>query len=94
MTPTEEHYEKLLAEAMHEGERYNGMHQIAVLEIERLRGVLEAYQQWEADIILENRCWPDHRICLTPELFDRMIQLQTMRNEALARLPDSSGDRK
>ena len=86
MTETEEHYEKLLAEASHDRERYNGMHQIAVMEIDRLRGVLEAYEQWEADIILENKCWTGQNVCLTDELYDRMIELQTMRNAALARV--------
>lgn len=41
MTPTEEHYEKLLADVCREREQYNGMHQIAVMEIERLRFALE-----------------------------------------------------
>jgi len=43
MTPTEEHYEKLLAEVNRESERYNGMHQIAVMEIGRLRNVLAVF---------------------------------------------------
>ena len=43
MTETEEHYEKLLAEACHDRERYNGMHQIAVMEIDRLRDVLAIF---------------------------------------------------
>ena len=41
MTPTEEHYERLLAETCREREKYNGMHQVAVMEIERLRDALE-----------------------------------------------------
>lgn len=47
MTESEQHYEKLLAEVNRESERYNGMHQIAVMEIDRLRnaldGLLERY---------------------------------------------------
>lgn len=41
MTETEKHYERLLAEVCRERERYNGMHQIAVMEIDRLRASLE-----------------------------------------------------
>lgn len=43
MTETEEHYEKLLAEVCQERERYNGMHQIAVMEIDRLRDALAIF---------------------------------------------------
>ncbi len=48
MTPTEEHYEKLLAEVNRESEKYNGMHQIAVMEIERLREVLTETERFMA----------------------------------------------
>jgi hypothetical protein len=43
MTPTEEYYEKLLADVCRERERYNGMHQIAVMEIDRLRDALAIF---------------------------------------------------
>jgi hypothetical protein len=36
-----EYYEGLLAEVVRERENYNGMHQAAVMEIDRLRAVLE-----------------------------------------------------
>lgn len=56
MTPTEEHYEKLLAEVCRERERYNGMHQIAVMEIDRLRASLEEilYYTGGADCALDD----------------------------------------
>jgi hypothetical protein len=55
------------------------------LEISLLKQVLEAYEQWEADIILENKCWTGQNVRLTDELWDRMIELQTLRNTALGR---------
>jgi hypothetical protein len=82
MTPTEEHYEKLLAEVNRESERYNGMHQIAVMEIERLRDVLlEAKLQID---YLHKKFQPTG----TGEATVARIQA------ALARLPDTSGNRK
>ena len=51
--------------------------------IQELVAVLKAYEQWEADIILENECWSGQNLRLTDEIYDRMIELQTMRNAAL-----------
>lgn len=60
MTPTEEYYEKLLAVANREAERYNGMHQIAVMEIERLRDALEAVVRDVNDYERVNNLSPSH----------------------------------
>ncbi len=47
--------------------------------------VLKAYEQWEADLIMENKCWEGREIPqLTGELWDRMLELQAMRNRALS----------
>lgn len=51
--------------------------------VNRMRTVLEAYEQLEADIILENKCWTGQNVRLTDQLYDRMIELQTMRNSIL-----------
>jgi hypothetical protein len=49
-------------------------------ERDALLALLKDYEQWEADIILEQKCWKDEFVQLTPELYDRMIELQTERN--------------
>ena len=59
MTETEEHYETLLAEAYLERERYNGMHQIAVMEIDRLREALERVLENIADYERVNNLSPN-----------------------------------
>src|SRR5216684_145869 len=47
--------------------------------------VLKAYEQWEADFIMENKCREDREIPqLTGELWDRLLELQAMRNRALS----------
>lgn len=49
--------------------------------------VLLAYEQWEADIITENKCWGTDGMNSTPrltiDLHERMLKLQEMRNSAL-----------
>lgn len=75
-----------------EHERYNvektaqeGARRIKLLQaqVERLISCLKGYEQWEADIILENNCWTGMNVQLTSELYERMIQLQVQRNAAL-----------
>jgi hypothetical protein len=49
-------------------------HVISGPELERLHAcskVLEAYEQWEADLILENKSWSGQNVMLTGELYDR-----------------------
>lgn len=53
-----------------------------------MKACLEAYEQWEADIVLENKCWTGQNVKLTDELYERMIEIQGMRNQALQRLSD------
>lgn len=49
--------------------------------------VLEAYKQWEADVILNEDAWGlagmAERPILTQALWDRLIEIQAMRNAAL-----------
>jgi hypothetical protein len=54
-----------------------------IAERDQLRRVVEAYEQWEADLILENKCWTGQNVCLTDGLYERMIEIQAMRNVAL-----------
>jgi len=58
-------------------------------ENERLRvalvEALEAYEAWEADIIINNETWrTDDLPHMTQAQYDRMIEIQDMRNAALA----------
>jgi hypothetical protein len=47
--------------------------------------VLKGYEAWEAEIIQEDKCWPDNApMALTQALYERLIELQTLRNEAIA----------
>lgn len=50
---------------------------------------LEGYEQLEADIIDDNRCWAPEGMASTPRLtqeqWDRMTELQTLRNRVLGR---------
>lgn len=47
--------------------------------------VLRAYEKWEGDLILDNRAWTRREglPCLTQELWDRLLEIQNMRNSAL-----------
>ncbi len=69
----------------------------AAREIERLRALLErdapmreallAYRQWEADLIEDDNAWerrPDGLPSFTDELWDRLLDIQAMREAALA----------
>lgn len=55
----------------------------AVNNHEPMLALLKAYEQWEADIIMENKCWTGQNIRLTDQPYDRMIELQTERNRVL-----------
>ena len=41
------------------------------------------YEAWEAKVILCDRCWDKSPMQLTQELYDEMIELQTLRNAAV-----------
>ncbi len=60
---------------------------------ERFRAVLEAYEQWEADLLMCGEAWstPSGLPRMTQALYDRWMEIQAMRNDALGRLnPDGS----
>jgi hypothetical protein len=87
MTPTEEHYEWLLATANRDCEKYNGMHQIAVMEIERLRDALLTSTTMLEALLVQLESW-GHASAVNArgQIFSN--------EEILARLPDTSGERK
>jgi hypothetical protein len=61
----------------------------AAQERDVMRTVLEAYEQWEADLIMDNDAWydecrePRSRPIIPQPLWDRLIEIQGMRNAAL-----------
>ena len=61
-----------------------------------LLAVAKAYEQWEADLIMSDEAWNGNSAMLptiTQELWDRLIEIQTMRNRAVAAaLPSPAAD--
>ena len=82
MTETEERYERLLADVCHERDRLHGIYQIAVMEIDRLRDALRPF--CEADWYAMGHGKFEGKV--SGEALDEA-------KAALARLPNSSGDR-
>lgn len=50
-----------------------------------LAAVAMAYEQWEADLILDHNAWNHELPYLTQGLWDRLLEIQAMRNAALSR---------
>jgi len=50
-----------------------------------LKAVALAYEQWEADVILDSKCWRFETPHITQALWDRFCEIQMMRNAALAK---------
>lgn len=54
-----------------------------------MRKVLEAYEAWEADLITDNDAWYDEARepldlpTIPQRLWDRFIEIQSMRNQVL-----------
>jgi hypothetical protein len=67
--------------------------------IQQMTKVLLGYEDWEAELIGDNRCWGPEGMAslprLTNELYDKMLALQAMRNDVLRPLktaPSSSNE--
>jgi hypothetical protein len=49
--------------------------------------VLSDYEEWEAELISDNRCWEPEGMAsnprLTSELWDKLIEIQCQRNKVL-----------
>lgn len=57
-----------------------------------MRAVLEAYEQWEADWIMDDESWPiETTAAMSKRMYDRFIEIQGMRNKALGRF-QKTGD--
>lgn len=52
-------------------------------EVARLRAVLKAYEAWEAALIMDPVVWRNGLPQFTQSLYDKFIEIQTMRNAAL-----------
>jgi hypothetical protein len=67
------------------------MYHKAAAERDQMRAVLEAYEQWEADLIQDNEAWytrerePRDLPLIPQALWDRLIEIQALRNSALSR---------
>jgi hypothetical protein len=48
-----------------------------------LAAVAQAYEDWEADLLMENKCWHNATPQPTQELWDRWVDIQADRNVAL-----------
>jgi hypothetical protein len=56
-------------------------------EIDRMRKALEAYEQWEANLITTDKAWTEGEAypSFTDELWDELLECQRLRNIALRR---------
>lgn len=52
--------------------------------VAELEEVLRGYQDWEAAVIMDPACWRTGHCLITDPHYNRMIDLQTRRNAALA----------
>lgn len=50
-----------------------------------LLAVALAYEQWEAEIVMDNASWQGDLPALTQKQFDRLLEIQAMRNAAVAK---------
>lgn len=46
--------------------------------------VLKKYEQWEANLIMEDSCWEGAMPTLTEKLYEELLEIQKLRNEALS----------
>mgnify|MGYP001424609041 CR=1 FL=1 len=52
--------------------------------VAELEAALRAYEQWEADMILDAACWQDGLPRMTQDSYDGFMEIQAQRNAALA----------
>lgn len=59
----------------------------ALTAIAEAFAVMEAYEQWEADLIMSSEAWAPNGMAETPRipphLWERFLEIQKMRNAAL-----------
>lgn len=64
----------------------NGKDFIADVSKSLLIDVLKRYEQWEANLIMEDSCWEGSMTTLTKELLEELIEIQELRNKALSNI--------
>ena len=57
---------------------------LAVVSKSLLIDVLKRYETWEANLIMEDSCWGGGMPTLTNELYEELLEIQKLRNEALS----------
>lgn len=55
-----------------------------------LLAVAKAYERWEADLILCDVAWVGSTPRITQQLWDRFLEIQAMRNKAIAKAEGES----
>jgi hypothetical protein len=58
-----------------------------------LLAVAAAYEEWEADLVM-NGDWSNSTVRMTPAQHDRMMEIQAMRNAAIAKATGTVDERK
>lgn len=55
------------------------------VQLDKMRAALKGYEQWEADLIFDHGAWRgiDGLPHITQSLWDRLLELQAMRNTAI-----------
>lgn len=53
-------------------------------ELEKLINVLKKYEQWEANLIIEDSCWEGSLPTLTNKLYEELLEIQKLRNDVLS----------
>ena len=53
-------------------------------ELEKLINVLKKYEQWEANLIIEDSCWEGSMPTLTNKLYEELLEIQKLRNDVLS----------
>jgi hypothetical protein len=57
---------------------------LAIVSKSLLIDVLKRYETWEANLIMEDSCWEGRMPTLTNELYEELLEVQKLRNEALS----------
>ncbi len=69
-----------------QGCRIGGRLDELIGERDELRAVAKAYERWEADLLLCHEAWDGRDLPhFTQSLWDRLVEIQTMRNAAVAK---------
>lgn len=54
------------------------------LQYDKCIEVLERYENWEANLIMDENCWEDETPKLSNKLYEELLEIQNLRNEVLS----------